>query len=85
MLDLVQILAIVVSALLNAAYFLPIVWRAFFRPYGPPEEGVAIKEAPWPCVVALSVTAVLTIVLFFFPDAVVDLASAVAGQPGEGP
>ncbi len=79
------LVVLVISALLNAAYFLPIVWRAFFRPYGPPEEGVAIQEAPWPCVLALSVTAVLTIVLFFFPDAVVDLASSVANRPGEGP
>ena len=28
-----------VSALLNAGYFLPIVWRGFFRPPGDPESG----------------------------------------------
>ncbi|MDJ0973080.1 MAG: monovalent cation/H+ antiporter subunit D family protein [Planctomycetota bacterium] len=80
------LVVIVISALLNAAYFLPIVWRAFFRPYTPsPDDPVSVAEAPWPCVVALSVTGVLTVVLFFFPDVFVDLATAVAGQPGEGP
>ena len=79
------LVVIVISALLNAAYFLPIVWRAFFRPYNPgPDETVAVQEAPWPCVVALSVTALLTLALFFFPDTVVDLAASVAGYPGEG-
>lgn len=62
-----------VSTILNAAYFLPIIWRAFFRPL---PEGVPAtrQEAPWPCVVALSVTALATVLLFFFPDAVFALA-----------
>lgn len=80
------LVVIVISALLNAAYFLPIVWRAFFRPYAPTSAApVPVKEAPWPCVVALSVTSILTIALFFFPDVFVDLATAVAGSQGEGP
>ena len=69
------------SALLNAAYFLPIVFRAFFRPI-PEGEEAGLCEAPWPCVVALSATALGTILLFFFPDFVLDLASAVAGYGG---
>ena len=75
---------IVISALLNAAYFLPIVWRAFFRPSPEGQDG-GVREAPWPCVVALSVTAVLTIAFFFWPDVIVDLAAGVAGLGGEGP
>ena len=62
-----------VSTLLNAAYFLPIVWRAFFKP--PPEDAPAgFREAPWPCVIALSCTAMLTILLFFFPETIFGLA-----------
>ena len=70
-----------VSALLNAGYFLPIVWRGFFRPPGDPDP-VSWKEAPWPCVVALSVTALGTVALFFFPDVLVDLAREVVTAQG---
>ena len=67
---------LLVSTLLNAAYFLPILWRAFFRPT-PAGTRDKIQEAPWPCVVALSATAVLTVLLFFFPELLFDLAGAV--------
>jgi multicomponent Na+:H+ antiporter subunit D len=73
-----------VSALLNAAYFLPIVWRAFFYPT-PEGEDAGFKEAPWPCVVALCATATLTLVLFFFPDIFVGLAGDVAAGMGGAP
>jgi multicomponent Na+:H+ antiporter subunit D len=79
----VVLVVIVVSALLNAAYFLPIVWRAFFKPV-PEGEDSGRKEAPWPCLVALSITALLTVVLFFFPDVFADLAATVAGYDGGG-
>ena len=59
---------IVASTVLNAAYFLPIVYRAFFR--DPPSaaghgHGHETGEAPWPIVLALAMTAAGTIVLFF--------------------
>jgi multicomponent Na+:H+ antiporter subunit D len=78
------LVVIIVSALLNAAYFLPIVWRAFFKPL-PEGEEAGLREAPWPCVAALSITAALTIALFFFPDVFADLAAAVAGYGGGRP
>ena len=56
---------IILSTLLNAGYFLPVIYRAFRRSDG--DGVVAVKEAPWPMVVALVVTAVLTILLFLFP------------------
>jgi multicomponent Na+:H+ antiporter subunit D len=59
---------IVVSTLLNAGYFLPIVYRAF---WGEPAEGGKTPsghgEAPWPMVVSLVATAVATLLLFLFP------------------
>ncbi len=72
---------LVVSALLNAGYFLPIIWRAFFRP---PKDGDLddVKEAPWPCVVALSVTAGCSVLMFFMPELFLDLAEAVADAGG---
>jgi len=68
---------IILSTLLNAAYFIPIVYVAFFKPEdkGSPEHG----EAPWPVVVALVVTAVLTVLLFLFPGMPLALAKQVAG------
>ena len=61
---------LIVSSLLNVAYLLSIVGRAFFLP----ERGAentrvsSIKEAPLACVVPLSVTALLCAVLFFQVD-----------------
>ncbi len=66
---------IVISTLLNAAYFLPIVYRAFGRePAGAGGKPVKITEAPWPIVAALVTTAVLTVALFFFPGVPLHLA-----------
>jgi multicomponent Na+:H+ antiporter subunit D len=77
---------IVLSTLLNAAYFLPIVIRAFFvrRPSaagalgaGVPARGSAEAdhgEAPPLMVVSLVVTAVATVALFLAPDVLLTLA-----------
>lgn len=54
-----------ISTLLNAGYYLPIVYRAFFRQ---PDKEITHGEAPWPVVLALSVTAALTVLLFCFPQ-----------------
>ena len=78
----VVLAVLVVSTMLNGAYFLPIVWRAFFRPS--PDGETGWQEAPWPCVVALSATALLTIALFFFPGVVLDLARNVVAAAGGG-
>jgi multicomponent Na+:H+ antiporter subunit D len=63
------------SSLLNAAYFMPFVYRAFFCR---PEEAMfenTIKEAPPFCVVPLVVTAIISIILLFYPQPFVRLAS----------
>ena len=69
---------ILASTLLNAAYFMPIVYAAFFRsaPEGEPAHG----EAPWPCVLALAATAAGTVALFFMPEVPLALARAVAAS-----
>ena len=68
------VMVIVLSTLLNAGYFLPIVYRAFF--IAPPADphGHPHGEAPLPMVIALTVTAVATVLLFFFPDVPLALA-----------
>ncbi len=68
---------IVASTLLNAGYFLPIVYRAFFveGKKGDPDHG----EAPWTMVAALVSTAGLTILMFFFADLPLALAARLLG------
>ncbi|MEO0997426.1 MAG: proton-conducting transporter membrane subunit, partial [Pseudomonadota bacterium] len=71
---------IIASTALNAAYFLPIVYMAWFakEPDGGPEHG----EAPWPAVAALTVTAALTIAFFLFNGPALELeAQVVRGAP----
>ncbi|MDO8448234.1 MAG: monovalent cation/H+ antiporter subunit D family protein [Rhodoferax sp.] len=65
---------IALSTLLNAGYFLPIVYRAFF--VAPPADphGHAHGEAPLLMVIALTATAAGTVLLFFFPDVPLALA-----------
>jgi multicomponent Na+:H+ antiporter subunit D len=70
---------IAVSTLLNAAYFLPIVVRAFFMPPTAATERVQVNEAAWPIVVALALTAAGTIVLFLVPDIPLALARQMVG------
>jgi multicomponent Na+:H+ antiporter subunit D len=76
---------IVVSTLLNAGYFLPIVYRAFFKapvddPFDPHGAHQPHGEAPWPMVVALVATAAGTVALFFLPELPLALARQMAGS-----
>ena len=67
---------LLVSSLLNVAYLLPIPIRAFLlREEGERERG--FREAPWPCVVALTITALASIALFFAPEPLVALLQEV--------
>lgn len=80
------ILVIAVSTLLNASYFLPIVYRAFFKaePHGhhadaghgraPGHDHHDHGEAPLPIVLALTATALGTVALFFLAEVPLDLA-----------
>jgi len=65
---------IVLSTLLNAGYFLPIVYRAFFVAPTTDPHGHPHGEAPLLMVVALTATAAATVLLFFFPDVPLALA-----------
>ena len=69
----IAVAVIAASTLLNAGYFLPIVYRAFFRPVGD-ADGASHGEAPWPMVVALVATAAATVVMFFAPELPLALA-----------
>ena len=73
-----------ISSLLNIAYLIPIPIQAFMAPpkddsgasseFGHADDDHAhtvpqgIQEAPMMCVVPLCITAILSVVLFFFAD-----------------
>lgn len=70
---------IAASTLLNAGYFLPIVYRAFLRPASAEDAQHPHGEAPLPMVVALTLTAAGTVALFFRPDVPLALAQQMLG------
>jgi multicomponent Na+:H+ antiporter subunit D len=77
--QVIAVAALIISTLLNAAYFMPIVYAAFFKPedngHGLAEHG----EAPFPIVLALSTTALFTLLIFFFPDIPLLLVQQMVG------
>ena len=70
---------IIISTLLNAGYFLPVIYAAFFKP--PPDDGSEPHgEAPLGIVLALCVTAAGTVILFFLPQVPMALSQAMVGR-----
>ena len=72
----VAIATIVLSTALNAAYFLPIIYLAWFAPEDkvqPRDHG----EAPFAAVLALMLTALLTLLFFFFNGSVISLEAQI--------
>lgn len=71
-----------VSTILNAAYLLPPVWRAFFpRGKAPAFQWSQVAEAPAFCLLPLCLTALLTVALFFFSSVPQKLASLLVAAP----
>ncbi|MEM8698575.1 MAG: monovalent cation/H+ antiporter subunit D family protein [Pseudomonadota bacterium] len=80
--NVIAMAVITASTALNAMYFLPIIYRAFWLP--PPEddrEFPAHGEGPLPVVLALTVTAFGTLALFFWPDIPFGLSSMMMEAP----
>jgi multicomponent Na+:H+ antiporter subunit D len=68
---------LIASTLLNAAYFAPVVYQAFF---GKPSEADArhnFTEAHPAMVVPLSITALISVALGFYPDLFMNFAKAL--------
>lgn len=73
--NLVAIFTIIASTVLNAAYFLPILYMAWFEREDTNAEPHG--EAPFFAVLALSITAGLTLAFFLFNGPVIELESQV--------
>jgi multicomponent Na+:H+ antiporter subunit D len=69
---------LLVSSFLNAAYFLPIVYRAFFVSGGEADFDGPVQEAPRWCFVPPVITAGISVILFFVPRPFLDLAGSAA-------
>jgi multicomponent Na+:H+ antiporter subunit D len=76
--QMLAVAIIVLSTLLNAAYFVPVVITAFSPP-DPDAPAPHHGEAPLPIVIALTTTAALTILLFLFHQIPLDLARQMVG------
>ena len=71
------------SSLLNAAYFMPIFYKAFFCTKEESMFEDKIKEPPLMCVLPLVITAIISVALFFAPQPFLNLAQlAVKGFGG---
>ncbi len=80
------LVVLLVSALLNAAYFLPVVYTAFFERPGPAGDGGLIvmeevREIPL-LSIPLLVTALLSLLLGIYPDYFLSLARTVMTGAG---
>ncbi|MDZ7825549.1 MAG: proton-conducting transporter membrane subunit [Gammaproteobacteria bacterium] len=73
----VAVVTLVLSTLLNAGYFLPLLHRAWFRPSAEGETGFA--EAPVTMVVPLALTALAILAFFLFHAPALELAQMIPG------
>ena len=80
--------ALVRSPRLHVAYLRPIPFRAFFGneapgagqpggPAGAEAPGGTIREAPLACLIAIGLTALGCVALFFFPGPLLDLLTQI--------
>lgn len=75
--QLVLLATLLISSLLNIAYLLPIPLRAFFgkdNSNANTDQPVSIQEAPLPSLIAISITAMMCLLLFFYPQFWYELA-----------
>ena len=77
---LIIVAVLMVSTLLNVAYLLPIPIKAFFNPSDsqqPAWSWSEVNEAPFAIFLALCVTSVACLALFFFPQPLIDLINLI--------
>ncbi|WP_136798548.1 MULTISPECIES: monovalent cation/H+ antiporter subunit D family protein [Desulfosediminicola] len=67
------------STILNAAYFAPVTYKAFFgkRPEGEPYTG--IKEAPLSMLIPILIAATISVIIGIYPDFMLSFVKAVTG------
>ena len=79
---LIIVAVLTLSTLLNVVYLLPIPIRAFFSPTDHHKESWSwsdVQEAPLPSLIAILMTSMLCLLLFFNPQPIVDLINLIPG------
>lgn len=73
------LLILIASTMLNAAYFAPITYKAFFgkRPAG--EHFTGIKEAPLSMLIPILIACTISVLLGIFPNFMLQFVKAVTG------
>lgn len=83
--QMVFLFVLLASSLLNAAYFLPIVYKAFFCTDDEAMFEKKVDEVPIWCLVPLCITATCSVILFFCPQPFLQLAkitvATITGTP----
>ena len=74
--SLIVLTVLLVSSFLNAAYFVPILYRAFFKNDDSNSEPKKLIENPF-LVIPLTLTAIVSVLLGLYPDFIVRLAEMV--------
>ena len=79
--DYLFIVAILMlSSLLNVAYLLPLPFRGFFSAPANNPAQMAIEEAPWPCLIAIGLTAMGCLALFFLSGPILELLRPIVAR-----
>lgn len=76
----IPLAVLLISSLLNIAYLLPIPIRAFYPAKDKMNElddNTVVKEAPWPCLIAISITSLGCIALFLLPEPLYQLIALI--------
>jgi multicomponent Na+:H+ antiporter subunit D len=71
------LVVLLLSTLLNAAYFAPVVYGAFFGKPSAEDAGRTFREAHPSLVIPLSLTAVISVVIGVYPEFFMQFAKAV--------
>ncbi|WP_286235472.1 monovalent cation/H+ antiporter subunit D family protein [Thalassotalea sediminis] len=78
---------LMISSLLNIAYLLPIPIKAFFNKQSADDQPWSwqqTQEAPLPMLIALGITSLGCIILFFYPQPLIDLINLIPGVATNG-
>jgi len=75
--QIAMVAVLMISSVLSLAYLLPIPFMAFFGKAPDNPGHTAIKEAPLPCLIAIALTTIACVLLFFFPTPLLELVERI--------
>lgn len=78
--QLALLVVLMISSLLNIIYLLQIPIRAFFLVPKTATESIKIHEAPTICLVAMAITALICVGLFFYPQRLIQFTTLLTGS-----